>query len=93
MPVWLYVVHSRSAGLTKIGQTRSPSGRMKDYRLLHRDAELVARWKVGCRTRTLAIEADALARLPDQLRVRGDWFALRPDEAKRAASAAIGGRR
>ena len=91
-PSWLYVAHDLTRGLTKIGKSVNVSARFQYYRReTRRDIRLVAKWQPSCDWIVLDFEAMAQARLPQELRVNGDWYSIEPDTAVRAVQWVAGG--
>jgi hypothetical protein len=74
---FVYVIHAQGCGLFKIGWAKDPAKRIRDLQTASPDAlELV-----GSRPGTLRDEAD-LHRRFRPLRIRGEWFALAPEDVQ-----------
>lgn len=92
-PSWVYVAHDRTLGLVKIGKSVNVSARFISYRkVTKRDIQVVAKWQPSCDFLIHGFEDMALNILPEERRVRGDWYAIEPDTAVRAVRWVAGGR-
>ncbi len=91
-PSWLYVAHDRTLDLVKIGKSVNVSARFIGYRKeTKRDIQAVAKWQPSCDFMIHDFETMALGLLPEERRIRGDWYSIEPDTAVRAVQWVVGG--
>ena len=88
---WIYVAHDQTLDLVKIGKSVNINRRFTQYRReTRRSIWPIARWQLTCDFLITNLEEAAQRLLPEERRVQGDWYRVKPNIAVKAVETVRG---